>query len=216
MTRITNPLVAAPIFVIGLVIGAFILFAGEGAYRSTSDVKLSLEILDEFTTCSVTNYVGLSVCVDTEQPVMNGYDLVSYFQMDADSSPLVGVEEFSATSGKFTYYFSSQSNKDVFLQNPLKYVPAYGGFCSWGITEETMPEYPWDADCLGPSADPDVYTIFQDRIFFFRDATPMAYFLADGDIETTMQYIADGDARWNDWFAELDDMPQNTLCAYTV
>ena len=32
---------------------------------------------------------------------------------------------------------------DVFSQNPSKFVPQFGGFCSWGVAAEFCPSYPW-------------------------------------------------------------------------
>ena len=30
-----------------------------------------------------------------------------------------------------------------FSQNPSKFVPQFGGFCSWGVAAEFCPSYPW-------------------------------------------------------------------------
>ena len=30
-----------------------------------------------------------------------------------------------------------------FAQNPSKFVPQFGGFCSWGVAAEFCPSYPW-------------------------------------------------------------------------
>ena len=33
-----------------------------------------------------------------------------------------------------TYQFSSKSNKEIFEANPEKYVPAYNGYCAFGVS----------------------------------------------------------------------------------
>ena len=34
-----------------------------------------------------------------------------------------------------TYLFASEDNKKKFEANPQKYIPAYGGYCAFGVTE---------------------------------------------------------------------------------
>lgn len=49
--------------------------------------------------------------------------------------------------------------------NPDKYVPAFGGFCSFGVAAEPV----WTADTLGPFGDPSKWTISLDgRLHVFR------------------------------------------------
>ena len=35
-----------------------------------------------------------------------------------------------------TYLFASEDNKKKFEGNATKYIPAYGGYCAFGVTEE--------------------------------------------------------------------------------
>ena len=60
---------------------------------------------------------------------LRGVDVVSYF---VAGEPQKGREEFSVSHAGGTYWFTSQVNKDLFLSNPDKYLPAYGGYCSYG------------------------------------------------------------------------------------
>lgn len=49
-------------------------------------------------------------------------------------------------------------------ENPEAYLPAFGGFCSFGIAAETV----WNRDNLGPFADPSKWKIMPDgtlRVF---------------------------------------------------
>ncbi|CAM9677037.1 unnamed protein product [Sphacelaria rigidula] len=44
-------------------------------------------------------------------------------------------------------------------------MPAWGGFCSWGISNEDW----WTKDSLGPDADPHSWLITDDGVLhFFR------------------------------------------------
>lgn len=60
---------------------------------------------------------------------LQGYDAVSYFNNKVKK----GKEGFSFTHNGLTYYFSSESNKERFLQNPTKYMPQYGGWCAYAM-----------------------------------------------------------------------------------
>ena len=57
-------------------------------------------------------------------------------------------------------------------QEPLNYIPAWGGFCSWGISREDW----WTAETLGPDTDPNYWVITDDGVlhFFRRWAAPEA------------------------------------------
>ena len=58
-----------------------------------------------------------------------GYDVVAYFKNEAKE----GQKEFSYTYDGVKYKFSSQTNLDLFTQNPEKYIPQYGGYCAYAI-----------------------------------------------------------------------------------
>lgn len=58
-----------------------------------------------------------------------GYDVVSFFS----GKPQEGKVEFSTLYEGADWYFSNQSNKDLFLTNPEQFAPQYGGYCAWAI-----------------------------------------------------------------------------------
>ncbi len=61
---------------------------------------------------------------------VHGYDVVAYF---TEAKPMKGNSKFAATQGAATYRFASQAHLDLFKANPAKYVPAYGGYCAYGV-----------------------------------------------------------------------------------
>jgi YHS domain-containing protein len=63
---------------------------------------------------------------------MHGYDLVSYF---TQGQPVVGYEKYSTAYKEASYRFASESNLKAFESDPEKYLPQYGGFCSFGTAE---------------------------------------------------------------------------------
>lgn len=59
-----------------------------------------------------------------------GYDPVSYF---TESKPVRGNGKYTAEYEGVTYLFSSEANKNAFEKDPAKYLPAYGGYCAYGV-----------------------------------------------------------------------------------
>lgn len=64
-------------------------------------------------------------------PAVQGYDVVSYH---TSKRPLRGNGNYVATHDGATYQFSSEVNLATFKANPEKYVPAYNGYCAFGVS----------------------------------------------------------------------------------
>jgi YHS domain-containing protein len=84
---------------------------------------------------------------------IDGYSPVSYF---SKSKAVKGRKEFSAEYNGLTYHLASSREKDEFLTDPAKYVPAYGGWCAFGMAVED--KFP---------IDPKVFKIVDGRLFLF-------------------------------------------------
>ena len=69
--------------------------------------------------------------VDAQGLALRGYDPVAYFE---SGKPTRGVENLSASYGGARYLFASESHRKLFLENPSKYIPQYGGFCAVGTS----------------------------------------------------------------------------------
>jgi YHS domain-containing protein len=61
---------------------------------------------------------------------VHGYDVVAYFE---EGRPRLGTGEYEAAYAGATYRFASQQHLDAFEADPGRYVPAYGGFCAYGV-----------------------------------------------------------------------------------
>ena len=64
-------------------------------------------------------------------PAVQGYDVVTYH---TDKRPLRGNGNFVANHDGATYQFSSKENLALFKADPEKYVPAYNGYCAFGVS----------------------------------------------------------------------------------
>lgn len=82
---------------------------------------------------------------------IQGYDPVAYFE---SNKAIEGKSEIKTDYKKATYYFSSEKNKTTFLKTPEKYVPQYGGYCAYGVSE----------DHTSPT-DPQAFTIVDDKLY---------------------------------------------------
>jgi len=61
---------------------------------------------------------------------VQGYDPVAYF---TDKGATEGKKEIQTEYNGVTYYFYSEENKRLFLTTPIKYEPAYGGYCAYAM-----------------------------------------------------------------------------------
>lgn len=71
----------------------------------------------------------------------SGYDVVAYF---TEARPVDGSDAYTAEHEGATWRFASAENRDLFVADPAKYAPQYGGYCayavSYGSTASTVPE----------------------------------------------------------------------------
>jgi YHS domain-containing protein len=62
---------------------------------------------------------------------VQGYDVVAYF---TDGEPTKGSKDHSHTIDGATYRFASAENRDLFVANPQKYAPQFGGYCAFAVS----------------------------------------------------------------------------------
>ena len=72
-----------------------------------------------------------ALAVENSTPGVNGYDLVS---CRTGEKPLQGNGNHVAVHDGVTYLFASDENRKAFDRNPDKFLPAYGGFCAFGVS----------------------------------------------------------------------------------
>ena len=78
-----------------------------------------------------------------------------------DGKPVKGEPTIATEYLGYTYFFSSEANKATFEEQPEKYLPAYGGYCAYGVS-------------LGVLAPVDIHTweIIDGRLYLqFSQAT---------------------------------------------
>ncbi|EDX83366.1 YHS domain family [Synechococcus sp. PCC 7335] len=116
---------------------------------------------------------------------IQGYDPVSYFL----GNPTAGESSRSVTHKGAIYHFSSDDNKAMFVQDPERYSPQYGGFCAKAIAEGKL-----------VPINPETYTITNNKLYLFYNNNGTNAKLAwDADetafIEKAEQQWANGELR---------------------
>jgi YHS domain-containing protein len=104
---------------------------------------------------------------------VQGYDVVSYQQ--GDGVPQKGDQHIVGYHDGATYLFANKDNLKTFDANPAKYVPAYGGYCAYGVTKGKK-----------FIADPLAYRLVDGKLYLNLDKGVQKVWLKDvpGNIET--------------------------------
>ena len=63
-------------------------------------------------------------------PGISGYDAVAFF---TDGKPVMGNGWNVSDYKGVMYAFANEINKEKFEASPEKYLPAYGGYCAYGV-----------------------------------------------------------------------------------
>ncbi len=81
-------------------------------------------------------YVG-AVTADETQPsgpadhvAIQGYDVVSYF---TEGKPVKGSPAHAFAFDDAKWWFKNAAHREMFVANPERYLPQYGGFCAGGM-----------------------------------------------------------------------------------
>lgn len=112
---------------------------------------------------------------------LEGYCPVAYF---AVNKPVRGKPEYSADHDGITYRFVSAEARAAFLKEPKKYLPAFGGWCAFGMAVED--KFP---------VDPTLFKIVDGQLLLFlRNSNVDALKLWNQKDERKL--LADAKAHW--------------------
>ncbi|OEK03300.1 YHS domain protein [Roseivirga sp. 4D4] len=84
---------------------------------------------------------------------IQGYDPVAYF---TENKAVEGSENISHNAAGVTYYFSSAKNRQLFIADPKRYEPEYGGYCAYAMA---------DGDKV--RIDPETFKIIDGKLYLF-------------------------------------------------
>jgi hypothetical protein len=108
---------------------------------------------------------------------LKGYDPVAYF---ISGRPTLGANQFVAERQGATYRFASADDRDLFVADPDKYVPQYGGYCAYAISVNRIADI-----------DPEEWAIVGDKLYLNNDRLAQALWSLD-----KQGSIKSGDRNW--------------------
>ena len=88
----------------------------------------------------------------TNGKAIKGYDVVAFF---AESKPSIGFDSLQYQWKETKWLFSTTKNLKLFIENPEKYAPQYGGYCAYGT-----------ADNHKAPTQIETWTILNDKLYF--------------------------------------------------
>jgi len=88
---------------------------------------------------------------DGNRVAIKGYDPVAYF---TDKAVLQGGKEHSWEWMDAVWYFANNEHKEMFIKDPVKYAPQYGGYCAYGVSKGAK-----------PAIDPQAFSIVDGKLY---------------------------------------------------
>ena len=117
-------------------------------------MNLSAEPARDISTYNLNN-IGQGFINGEDQSKAKAFDIISVYP-EGGSSIKQGSETFKTQYKGVEYLFSSQKNLDLFLTNPTKFEPTYGGWCARAMA---VGQY--------VHINTSLYTEYKGRYFFF-------------------------------------------------
>ena len=111
--------------------------------------------------------------------MLRGHDPVAYFTIGKHT---LGKPEIKTDHDGVTYRFMNDEHKAMFVKDPAKFVPQYGGYCSNGIVYGI----PWGGDA-------DTWKMIDGKVYIFGGDSSRKYFLMD-----EKENLALADRYWKD------------------
>jgi YHS domain-containing protein len=114
------------------------------------------------------SFIGLSISAQTavrrtteynleNKVALQGYDPVAYF---IQKKALKGKATLATTYEGVVYYFSTQTNKEIFAKNPSQYEPQFGGWCAYAM----------GANAEKVEINPETFKIVDGKLYVFYNA----------------------------------------------
>lgn len=112
--------------------------------------------------------------VDASGFAVSGYDVVAYRSLDqnavgqAQPEAVPGRADITADYNGATFAFSSEANRDKFLEKPEYYVPQFDGHCAYGVSKGGK-----------VPGNPDLWRIIDDKLYLNLNKTVVGFFEED-------------------------------------
>lgn len=80
-----------------------------------------------------------------------GYDVVAYF---IEGRPTKGSKAYVVSYEGVAYRFANAANRVIFVKSPTRFLPQYGGYCAYAVSEGAT-----------ASADPNAWTVVDGKLY---------------------------------------------------
>jgi YHS domain-containing protein len=129
------------------------------------------------TTLAVANERAVSL--DKNGVAVRGYDPVAYF---IEKRAVKGKADFAVKIDDGSiYYFASAENRAIFIAEPSRYAPQYGGFCAYGAANEVKVQ-----------VDPKAFRLIDGKLYLIRSPETATKWSKDSPA-----FIKKADASWS-------------------
>jgi len=82
---------------------------------------------------------------------LKGYDPVAYFE---GAQPALGNPAIGFRWNGILYHFVSEQHRKAFIDRPARYLPQYGGYCAYAVSEGTTAD-----------GDPQLWAVVDKRLY---------------------------------------------------
>ncbi|MCA2409334.1 hypothetical protein GYN07_18260 [Rhizobium leguminosarum bv. viciae 248] len=114
-----------------------------------------------------------------------GYDTVAYF---TEGKATKGSEKFAYEWLGTPWHFANAEHRDMFISEPLKYAPQYGGYCAGEVA----------LGSVTVNNDPEAFKIIDGKLYLIYDKGSAEWFAAHAE-----QAVAKADENWPKIAADL-------------
>ncbi len=113
----------------------------------------------------------------TNGVAVNGYDVVAYFNQHR---AVKGVDQLTMTWEGAEWKFSTKENLEAFKKTPQRFVPQFGGYCAYGVSQNHK-----------SPTDPMAFTILDDKLYLNYNMSVKEKWSGD-----TKEYIKKAETYW--------------------
>ncbi|MVA97184.1 YHS domain-containing protein [Nitratireductor sp. CAU 1489] len=110
---------------------------------------------------------------------VGGYDVVAY---QSENAAIRGDPAIEASHEGVSYRFASADNRAAFRADPEKYLPQYGGYCAWAVSQGYTAK-----------GEPEAWTVVGGRLYLNYSDPVRAQWSQD-----IAGNVAKGNANWPD------------------
>ncbi|RJR17998.1 MAG: YHS domain protein [Desulfobacteraceae bacterium] len=144
--------------------------------QCTRQILAILFMLIIVVSCSPKSPVS-PVNVTTDGLAIKGYDPVAYFTV---KKAVEGSPDFSHVWNGAEWRFSTAGNRDLFMADPERYAPRYGGYCAYAVSQGKTADI-----------DPHAWTVVEGRLYLNLNTEVQRLWERDRE-----DYIRKADLNW--------------------